>query len=167
MFWRDGSCQLGIMRIASKHIINCHSCLLFGTDSVIMGFDFYWSYTDLVSKHIFFYLRMAACAVGITSWELEILTCTGWAVSRWRRSSGSVATGWSWWSPGVLWTRIPLSLLSCPWCSPLWTNRWEGRFHSIWQTFDTNSYNMKMCLNQNAFTIWSITSVKQLLYKKL
>lgn len=50
-----------------------------------------------------------------------------WAANRWPRSSGSVATGWSWWLPGVPWRRAPPSLPSCLWCSPLSTNsRWRG-----------------------------------------
>lgn len=38
-------------------------------------------------------LRMAACAAGTTSSESVTLTCTGWAASKWPKSSGSVGTG--------------------------------------------------------------------------
>lgn len=48
-------------------------------------------------NELLFYLRTAACAAGTTFCGLETLTFLAWAVNRWRRSSGSVATGWSWW----------------------------------------------------------------------
>lgn len=74
-------------------------------------------------------LRMAACAAGTTSCGSGTPTCLVWAANKWPRSSGSVATGWSWWSPGVPWMKVPPSLPSCLWCCPLSANnRWGQQF---------------------------------------
>lgn len=126
--------------VARKHRMNCYSFLsLVPTVSSWVCFPLSWTY--------FFYRRTAACAAGTTSWESETLTCSAWAANRWPRSWGSAATGWSWWSPGVLWMRVPPSLLSCLWCSPLsMNNRWRGAVShqvKIGQKCDTNSYIRK------------------------
>lgn len=96
-------------------------------------FHHYFSLFFVVVAHTEFNnlspLRMAACAAGTTSCGSGTPTCLAWAANKWPRSSGSVATGWSWWSPGVPWMKVPPSLPSCLWCCPLSANnRWGQQF---------------------------------------